>query len=121
MASNPVINGGSQPEKPSAGKLFASVWVRGALVVAVLEAVLIAVGVIPRWAAVVIAGIVIAAYFLRGRTLKNPSARQGAWAAALSQAIVLFVPIIWWIIGAAAIVILAVVAAIILIVLIVDR
>jgi hypothetical protein len=108
-------------EKPSPRKLFESVWVRVALVVAVVEGILVAVDVIPRWVAVVIAAVVIVAYFLRGRSVTQPSVRQGLWAAAMSQAIVLFVPIIGWIVGAAVIVVLAVVAALVVVALVLDR
>jgi hypothetical protein len=108
-------------EKPSPRKLFESVWVRVALIVAVLEGVLIIVDVIPRWVAVVIAAVVIAGYFLWGRSVSQPSVRQGMWAVAMSQAIVLFVPIIGWIVGAAVIVVLAVVAALVVVALIIDR
>jgi hypothetical protein len=108
-------------EKPSPRKLFESVWVRIALAVAVVEGLLVAFGVIPRWVAVVIAAIVIVAYFMRGRSVTRPSMRQAAWAAAMSQAIVLFVPIIGWIVGAALVVVLAVVAALVVIALVIDR
>jgi hypothetical protein len=115
MAS-PATNG-----KPSPRKLIESVWVQAALVVAVLEAILIIVGVIPRWVSVVIAAAVIAAYFLWGRPARDPTVRQLSWAGALSQTVVLFVPIIGWILSAALIAVLAVIAAILLVVLIVDR
>lgn len=108
-------------EKPSPRKLFASVWVRVALVVAVVEGILVGVDVIPRWVAVVVAAVVIAGYFLRGRAVTQPSVRQALWAAAMSQAIVLFVPIIGWIVGAAVIVVLAIVAALVLVALVIDR
>jgi hypothetical protein len=39
----------------------------------------------------------------------------------MSQAIVLFVPIIGWIVGAAVIVVLAVVAALVVVALVIDR
>jgi hypothetical protein len=116
MASSPATNG-----KPTPQKLIHSVWVQAAIAIAVVEAILIVAGVIPRWVSVVIAAAVIAAYFLKGRAVQNPTVRQGAWAAALSQTAVLFVPIIGWILSAALIAILAVIAAILLVVLIVDR
>jgi len=101
--------------------LFESVWLRGALVVAVVEAVLVAVGVIPRIVAVVVAGLVIVAYFLWGRSVGRPAVRQTVWAVALSQAVVLFVPIVLWAIGATLIVLLAIVAALVVVALLVDR
>ena len=97
-----------------------SIWVQAALVVAVVESILVVVGVIPRWVAVVISIAVIAAYFAWGRNLTGTS-RQGAWAVTLSQAVVLFVPLILWILGATLVVIAAIVAVVVLVVLFADR
>jgi hypothetical protein len=91
------------------------------LILAAVEAVLILVGVIPRWTAVVVAVVVLAAYFLRGRSVSSPSTRQGLWAVALSQALVLFVPLILWMLGAIVIIGLAAVAAIVVAALLLDR
>lgn len=117
MASSPSAT----HDKPSARKLFGSIWVRVALVVAVVEGLLVAFDVIPRWVAVVIAALVIVGYFFRGRSVTQPSLRQGLWAAAMSQAIVLFVPIVAWLLSAAVIVVLAIVAVLVVIALIIDR
>ncbi len=101
--------------------LFESIWFRAALALAAVEGILIGVGVVPRWTAVGIAALLIVVYFVWGRTVKNPTVRQAIWALALSQGIVLLVPIILWAIGAAVIVALAVVAAVVVVALLVDR
>jgi hypothetical protein len=102
-------------------RLLQSVWARAALIVAAAEAVLIVVGVIPRWTALVAAAAVLLLYFLYGRKVSPPTLRQGLWAIAISQALVLFVPIALWVLGALVIVGLAVVAALVLAALVLDR
>ena len=98
-----------------------SVWVKTALVIAAAEGVLVIFGVIPRWTVVLAAAVVLAGYFLRGRSVTSPSVRQGLWAVALPQAVVLFVPLVLWIIGAVVTVVLVAVAAVVLALLILDR
>lgn len=117
MGSSLVTDETPRPRRP----LIQSVWARGAFAIAIAEGVLVVVGVIPRWTAVLVAGLVLAGYFLRGRTASSPSVRQGLWAVALSQAVVLFVPLVLWIIGALVVVALAALAAVVLVVLIMDR
>ena len=102
-------------------QLLASTWTKVALVVALVEAVLVAVGVIPRWVSVAIAVVVIAGWFLKGRELRSPSMRASAWAVSVSQALVLFVPLVLWILGAAVVVAVTVVAVIVLVLLVRDR
>jgi hypothetical protein len=115
------VDASAASERTARGKLLDSYWFRGAMLVAFVEGILVAVDVIPRWVAVVIAVPVIAGYFLRGRKVRDPSRRQVLWALAFSQAIVLLVPLITWIIGAVAVVVAAVVAAIVIFALIIDR
>jgi hypothetical protein len=110
----------NQGARPKRG-LIGSVWTRAALALAVIEGILIIVGVIPRWTAVLVAGVVLAVYFLGGRNATSPTGRQAIWAVALSQAVVLFVPLVLWILGAVVIVAVAAVAAIVLIALVLDR
>jgi hypothetical protein len=102
-------------------QLIQSTWTKVALVVALVEAVLVGVGVVPRWVSVAIAVAVIAGWFLRGRELRPPSVRASAWAVAVSQALVLFVPLVLWILSAAVVVAVTVVAAIVLVLLVRDR
>jgi hypothetical protein len=68
-----VVSQGQPGRRP----LVQSLWARAALLIAAAEAVLVVVGLIPRWTAVAVAALVLAAYFLRGRNVSSPSARQG--------------------------------------------
>jgi len=109
-------------EKPGPRRrIIASPWTRIGLLIAGIEAILVLVGVIPRWAVVVIAVLALAAYFAWGRRAKSASVRQTWWSLALSQALVLFVPLVLWILGALVVVGIAAVAAVVLVVLILDR
>jgi hypothetical protein len=111
-----------RPDRPGRQpSLLQSTWARAALLIAAIEAVLIVTGVVPRWLAVAIALAVVAGYFVYGRNVKNPSARQGVWAVAVSQGLVLFVPLALWVLSAVAVVALAIVAAVVLVVLLRDR
>jgi hypothetical protein len=91
------------------------------MLIALVEGILVVSGVIPRWVAIGIAVAVIAAYFLRGRGLKDAGARQAVWAVTLSQAVVLLVPILSWVLTAAAIAIVAILGVLVVVALIVDR
>jgi hypothetical protein len=113
-----VASGGQSRKRRG---LTRSVWVKAALVIAAAEAVLVLVGLMPRWTVVVIAALVLAGYFLRGRGVGSPTVRQGIWAVAMSQALVLFVPIILWVVSALVVLVLAAVAVIVLLVLFFDR
>jgi hypothetical protein len=112
----------AEPDRPDKRRsLLESTWVRAALLIATIEAVLIVTGVVPRWVAVAIALAVLAGYFVYARNVRNPSARQGVWAVAVSQGLVLFVPLTLWVLSAVAVVLLALVAAVVLVVLLRDR
>jgi hypothetical protein len=109
-------------EKPRPRRrLVESTWARAGLLIAGIEAILVVTGVIPRWLVVLIAVLALIAYFGAGRRASSPSVRQGAWAVALSQALVLFVPLLLWILGAVVVVAIAAVAAVVLVLIIVDR
>jgi hypothetical protein len=110
------------PDRPERRRsLLGSTWTRAALAIAAVEAVLVVAGVLSRWAAVAIAVVLLIGYFAYGRRVRNPSTRQAAWAVALSQGLVLFVPLALWIIGATLLLLLAVAAVFVLVFLVVDR
>jgi hypothetical protein len=102
-------------------RIVESPWARTGLLIAGVEAILVVVGIIPRWVAVVIAAVVLVAYFARGRQLGSPTVRQGVWALALSQALVLFVPLLLWVLGAIVVLAIAAVAAAVLVLVVLDR
>lgn len=91
------------------------------MAIAFVEGILVVFDVIPRWVAIGVAIVVIVAYFLRGRLVKDPSVRQAIWALTLSQAVVLLVPILSWILTAAAIAVVAIIGILVVVALIVDR
>jgi hypothetical protein len=101
--------------------LLRSTWTRAALVIAAVEAILIVVGVLPRWIALGIALGLVVVYFVYGRGLGNPSVRQGMWAVALSQGLVLLVPLALWIFNAVLVALLAIAAVVVLALIVVDR
>ena len=90
---------------------------RIALAIAVVEGVLVVLDVLEWWVAIAIAVAAIGFYLVAGRDLRSYTLRQASWIAAVAQALVVLVPILfvalsWLAIGA--VVILAVVALILL-------
>jgi hypothetical protein len=115
------VSTGSSPDAAGRESWLQSTWTRAALVVAGVEAILIVFGVLPRWVAVGIALGLLVLYFTYGRKLGNPSARQASWAVALSQGLVLLVPLLLWIVNAALVVLLAVAAVAVVVLVARDR
>jgi hypothetical protein len=70
--------------------------VRIALWIAALEGLLIVIHAIGRWPAMIVAGAILVAYLLGGRTIKSDAGYQLMWIVAASQAMVALVPLIWW-------------------------
>jgi hypothetical protein len=83
-----------------------------ALALAALEGVLVLAGAIPWWLAVIAAVAAVGGYVAWGRDHQSPDVRVVTWTAAVSQLIVVLVPIV-----AAALVALAVLVVIVLAVL----
>jgi hypothetical protein len=94
---------------------------RVALWVAVLEGLLVLVGVIPRWPAVGVAVLLVAFYVLVGRKLTTDAARQLSWIGAVSQVLVALLPLLLALLTMIAIIALVVLAAIALALLFLDR
>lgn len=87
--------------------------VRIALWIAVIEGLLVAVHVINRWVAIVIAALAVAGYFFGLRESRSFSVRQAGWILATSQAAVVLIPFLLIVAGTFALVavgILAIVA-----------
>jgi hypothetical protein len=85
--------------------------------IAVVEAILLVFGQIHRPAALLVAALVIVGYFWLGRRLRSPFARDVAWTAAVSQALVALVPLLLFVLTAVAVVAVAILAVVALIVL----
>ena len=89
--------------------------------IAVGEGVLVLLHAFPRLLAIVLAAAVILFYFAFGRQLRPDSLRQVSWIGAMSQALVILVPVLAALIWGVALVALAVLAVLALFVLLQDR
>jgi hypothetical protein len=89
--------------------------------IAVVEAVLLVAGVIDRWAALFVALLVIVGYFALASRLSSGFARDVAWTAAVSQALVALVPILVILVGTLTLIAVGVLAVVALAILFGDR
>ena len=92
-----------------------------ALWIAVVEGLLVVVHVIPKWPALVVAGVLLALYLLLGRQVRSHTARQVMWIAAASQALMALIPILVIVIGTLTLIAVGVLAVVALILLFADR
>ena len=93
---------------------------RIAVAVAGVEAVLVLAGVMPWWLAVAAAVASVGLYVGYGRQHAAPAVQSASWVAAVSQLIVVLVPVAIVLVGLLAIVGVLVLAAVALIVLLRD-
>ena len=89
--------------------------------IAAVEAVLLLVGAVPWWLVVVAAVVSVALYVWLGRDHGSPGIRAGTWIAAVSQLIVVLVPVGLVVAGILALVGIVVLAAVALALLLLDR
>ena len=89
--------------------------------IAAVEAILVVIGVLPWWLVVAAAAGAVALYVWVGREHSSPGIRAGTWLAAVSQLMVVLVPLALLFVGVLAIVLVAVLAAVALAVLLLDR
>ena len=92
-----------------------------ALGIAVVEGVLVVAGVIPTWAALLVAAGVTLLYLAAVRTLRSQTLRQAGWIAAGSQVLVALVPALLLVVGVLAVLAVGVLGAIALVALFADR
>lgn len=92
-----------------------------ALALAIVEALLLIAGVIPWWFVVVTAAAAVAVYVWLGRDHASPSVRAVTWVAAVSQLIVVLVPVGIVLVGVLVLVVLVAAATVALAVLLLDR
>jgi len=90
-----------------------------ALLLAVVEGLLVAVGILEAWIAIVLAILVLVVYF--GWARERESLRDAGWIVAVWQAIVLLVPILVVIVGTLALVAVGAIAVLALVALFADR
>ena len=117
MTELPVIDQGEN----RGNRWFAERWFKIALLLAVAEGLLVAVDVIPAWAAIILAVLALVIYFGWARERSSAALRDGAWVVAVWQAIVLLVPILVVIVGTLALVAVGVIAVLALVALFADR
>ena len=89
--------------------------------IAVVEGVLFLVGAIPRLLTLAIAVIVVVGYFWLGHRLRPQAVRDVAWIAAVSQALVMLVPILAIVVGTLAFVAVGILAVLALVLLFTSR
>ncbi len=90
---------------------------RVALWIAVTEGILIVLGVISVPIAVVVALAVLVLYFSVGSRLASGTASQIGWIAAVSQALVMLIPVLLIIVGTVALIIVGMLAVVALVLL----
>jgi hypothetical protein len=95
--------------------------IRIALWIAVIEGILIVFHQIAVPIALIVAVAVVVVYFSAARQLRSDVAGQIAWIAAVSQALVMLIPVLVIIVGTVALIIVGVLAVVALILLFSDR
>jgi len=89
--------------------------------IAAVEGVLVLVGVVSWWAVVAAATVSVAAYVGAGRWQLSPGVRTATWLAAVSQLVVVLVPVGIALVGLLALAGLVVIAVVALTVILLDR
>ena len=89
--------------------------------IALAEGVLVLIHVVPRIPALILAAAILIYYFGFGRHVRLDSLRQVSWIAAMSQALVILVPVLAVLIWGVAVLALAVLGVVALFVLLQDR
>jgi hypothetical protein len=117
MIDHPVIEHGSTR---------GSRWLRQnrlklAFGIAVVEGLLLVFGEISRWGTLLLAALIIVAYFAFASRLRQALARDVAWVAAVSQALVALIPILLIVVSTVALIAVGILAIVALIVLFGDR
>jgi thiol:disulfide interchange protein len=118
MTQYPVIDHGPAPKS---GSWLQNRRLKLALLLAVVEGLLVAVGVLEAWVAIVLAGLALVVYFGWAREQHRETLRDAFWVVAVWQAIVLLVPILVVIVGTLALVAVGAIAILALVALFADR
>jgi hypothetical protein len=113
----PVLEHGSTRQ----GRWLRANRLKIALWIAVVEGLLVVFDVIDVLPALLVAGLVVVAYFVLSQRLRPGVARDALWTGAVSQAIVAMVPVLVLVVGTLALIGVGVLAAVVLIVLITGR
>jgi hypothetical protein len=94
---------------------------RLALWIAVVEGALVIFGVFPRWPAFVLGLALLAFYLVVGRNVRSDTIRQASWIGAVSQLLIVALPLILPLVTFAAILLLAILAVLAVAFLFLDR
>jgi hypothetical protein len=94
---------------------------RIALGIALVEAILVAFDVIPRWPAFFVALALLAFYVFVGRNVRSETIRQTSWIGAVSQLLIVVLPVILGLLTFAAFALIAILAFVALAYLFLDR
>ena len=94
---------------------------RIALAIAVVEGILVIADVIPLWAVLALATVTLVLYAAVGRESSSAEVRNITWIAAVSQLVVVLVPIALVVVGALAIAVVVGFAIVALVALLADR
>ena len=86
-------------ESTQSGRWLRERRLRIAVWIAVIEGLLVVVHAIPRWPALILAGLIITGYLLWIRNSKSYTTRQIGWILAGSQALLALVPIVFIIVA----------------------
>jgi hypothetical protein len=111
----------ASPAVTGAGGFLSERRLRISASVAVVEGLLVIVGVIPRWSVFVVAIAAVAYWFFLGRKYKSLMVRQASWIFAASQVFVVLVPLFFGIFKTLAYIALAVLAVVALVFLFTER
>lgn len=117
MASQVLIEHG---ETRSARRLRHNRY-RIALAIAALEGILVLAGAIPWWVVVALAVVALGVYLAWGREHANGEVRVASWTAAVSQLVVVLVPVLAGLVVVLAAVLVVLLAAAALAALLLDR
>jgi hypothetical protein len=89
--------------------------------IAVVEAALVVFGLIPKWPAFLVAVALLALYVLVGRNVGSDTVRQTSWIAAVSQLLIVVLPVLIGLVTLVAFVVLAILVVVGLVVLLAGR
>jgi hypothetical protein len=89
--------------------------------IAAVEGLLVVIHAISWWAAVAVAAIVVVCWFGFAHRIRSDTARQAGWIAAVSQSLVVLVPILVAIVGTLALILVGVLAVVALVLLFSSR
>jgi hypothetical protein len=113
----PVLEHGSTRH----GRWFRANRLKIALWIAFVEGLLVVFNVVDVFPALLVAGLIVVAYFWLGQRLRAGLARDALWTGAVSQAMVALIPVLVLVVGTLALIAVGVLAAVVLILLLTGR